>query len=104
MSEVRLIDADALIQELCGDCIGIMKDGECRFGKMCGDMQFVRNAPTIDPVKHGRWIDRRSIAAMNRYECSVCKRMTTVDEFMGKPMYAYCPWCGARMEGDGDDQ
>lgn len=94
---MRLIDADALIRELCGDCIGLMQDGECRFGKQCDDIPFVRNAPTIAP-KTGRWIERRSIAAPNRYECSVCKRMTRVDECMGKPLYAYCPWCGARNE------
>ena len=51
----RLIDADALIEELCGDCIGLMRNGECRFGKQCGDISFVRNAPTISP-KTGRWI------------------------------------------------
>ena len=59
----------------------------------------IKNLPTADPVKHGRWIDRRSIAAPNRYECSVCKRMTIVDECMGEPIYCYCPWCGAKTKG-----
>ena len=59
----------------------------------------IRDLPAIDQVKHGRWIDRRSIAAPNRYECSVCKRMTIVDECMGEPIYCYCPWCGAKTKG-----
>lgn len=65
-----------------------------------GMIDAIEALPTIDLVKHGKWVDRRSIVAMNRYECSVCKRMTTVDEFMGKPMYAYCPWCGAELKGE----
>lgn len=66
----------------------------------CEASLTVKKMPTIDPVKHGRWTGRRSIAAPNRYECSVCKRMTIVDECIGEPMYAYCPWCGAELKGE----
>ena len=94
----RLIDADALKAEWPEPTDWMDRDQV-----LCHITWFravIDNMPTIDPVKHGKWIDRRSIAAMNRYECSACKRTTIVDEFMGKPMYAYCPWCGARMKGD----
>lgn len=59
----------------------------------------ILDLPTAERV--GKWIERRCIAVRDRYECSACKRMTVVEECMGKPLYAFCPWCGARMlEGE----
>ena len=40
MSEVRLIDANALIKGMCSGCIGLMEDGECRFGMKCEAKHF----------------------------------------------------------------
>ena len=83
---MRLIDADALIRELCGDCIGLMQDGECRFGKQCDDIPFIRNAPTISP-KTGRWIEDSGNIACS--ECHTIWLHRRTD---------YCPNCGCRME------
>lgn len=44
---------------------------------------------------HWTWIMR------SKYKCSECEHETTVDECMEKPMYIYCPYCGAKME-EGD--
>jgi len=98
MSEKRYIDKARLIKAIedLPNCYNGFSD---TFDKAC-IIGVIEELPTIDPVKYGKWIDRRSIVAMNRYECSACKRTASVDEFMGKPMYAYCPWCGARMEGE----
>ena len=65
-----------------------------------GAESILKGLPSAQPEqKRGKWIGRRSIAAPNRYECSVCKRMTIVDECMGEPIYCYCPWCGAKTKG-----
>lgn len=47
--------------------------------------------PTIDPVKHGHWIeDRIGDEHWLCYDCSECGNMETVKS-------NYCPWCGAKM-------
>lgn len=60
----------------------------------------VNEAPAVaaQPVKHGRWIGCR---------CSVCDRSALEDEDIDTGEYdvvlsAYCPNCGARMDGDGN--
>lgn len=47
--------------------------------------------------KTGRWIWQ----IFSRYMCSECGQMTSVDECMEKPMYIYCPYCGAAMIEEG---
>lgn len=46
--------------------------------------------------KAGKWI----ITTRNGILCGVChsgfRRMPTLD---GKPIFRYCPFCGAKMEG-----
>lgn len=61
--------------------------------------------PTIDPVKHGKWIDDKGL-----YRCSVCNNLWTTwwavvvpEERMYKEM-KYCPNCGAKMDGGEDEQ
>ena len=45
--------------------------------------------------KSGKWIYRRE----DKYSCSKCGTTTSVDEagIDEKPMYKFCPYCGARM-------
>ena len=104
---MRLIDADALIEKLCGDCFGF---GNKRCQKPCYEETLIKTMPTIEaepikhydtetwkttatdmssveyaPIKHGRWdiIGR----------CSNCGKYCGVR----KPDYSYCPNCGALM-------
>lgn len=35
--------------------------------------------------------------------CSVCKIEMEVREYRGKPLFNYCPYCGARMDGGEND-
>lgn len=55
---------------------------------------FLKHLPSADvaPVRHGRWevIDE---AEPRRYGCSICRRLSWY-------MDNYCPYCGARMDGD----
>lgn len=47
-------------------------------------------------VKHGKWI-LKHIGAGHYWECSACNgTLICLSEGMN-----YCPYCGARMDGDG---
>lgn len=74
---MRLIDADALIRYIPTEEI---------VSKMA-----IINAPTIDPVKHGRWLDATKEIGWPVWKCSVCGGNGRGDYFM-------CPWCGAKMD------
>ena len=46
-------------------------------------------------VQHGTWhqIDDDGI-----YKCSNCGELCYVEEIKGKPVWRYCPYCGAKMD------
>ena len=86
---MRLIDADALDNEL-----GI-SDEDINFHFL------LQEAPTIDPVRHGRWIPLNDQIA----KCSVCGAMEstygkdkTGQALIHKAIKHYCPNCGAKMD------
>lgn len=87
MSEQRLIDAEALLKRL--------KEIHHMDGiKMRLEVEY---APTIDPVRHGKWViakDKDGFAMW--YACSSCGHgLHYVCE--GK-RFPYCPNCGAKMD------
>ena len=107
---MRLIDADALIMAFCNGLCGSDP-------KQCGVMdanrhegcvlrKYTENAPAVDavPVRHGRWIKMTGMMPPEyhgHYECSECqwhmkglRNSWTREEEM-----AYCPNCGAKMDG-----
>jgi hypothetical protein len=43
------------------------------------------------PTGHWEWLTE------DKYRCSSCNHETRVDECMNKPMYDFCPFCGAKM-------
>lgn len=61
--------------------------------------RLIRNAPTADveEAKHGEWkeiIDEKEVLFFRqKFYCSACGEWNTYG------MTAYCPKCGARMEG-----
>lgn len=57
--------------------------------------QNIKDAPTIEAeqTKHGTWGEN----IYGYRKCSVCGRVTQVDECMREPLYLYCPYCGADM-------
>ena len=86
---MRLIDADALREYLLAN-----------FSYCAGIEKALANAPTIDPVKHGRWIMKE-----DKYywwcECSECGSQPMKNRFNNlQERSNYCPNCGARMDGD----
>lgn len=92
---MRLIDADALrdlMEQVCWDRV-----------EMRAVQKTIDEQPTIDPVKHGKWIERERYRTTKdgvfhtyRYKvCSICGRAS------GRRMNKrtrYCPHCGARMD------
>jgi hypothetical protein len=88
----RLIDADALKEYI--DCGHLRNPCEVCFSER-DVVDLIDAQPTIDAVRHGKWIDRtiKVSAELTNiiHICSVCEEMA-----VGK--YRYCPHCGARMD------
>lgn len=68
----------------------------------------IDDAPTIDPVKHGRWITvsdgyGNGVATASICECSLCKDTIWVYK-NDKRKWKFCPNCGARMEKGEEDE
>lgn len=89
MSDVRLIDANALKKKMTVPALG----GLMRF-YVCG---LIDEAPTIpaQPVKRGMWINKGGV------HCSRCGWRPTgkvCDLFTD-----FCAGCGADMRGDADE-
>lgn len=64
-------------------------------------LEYVENLPAADvaPVVHGRWGTGRFNLGTGNYE-EQCTRCRNFSKEYGKP---YCPNCGAKMDGGGED-
>lgn len=67
-------------------------------------------AADVAPVVHGRWkfSEKLETLDMTIYECSACggqllPSKAEKSEWSKNPRYAYCSYCGARMDGDKND-
>ena len=101
-NEKRLIDANELKDEFRRymaekyDRERCVSEESCiTCGRVCLFQRTVNNAPTVDAVEvvHGRWIQHRP----NVYECTACH--TWYGNYGGCDEWAYCPNCGAKMDG-----
>ena len=64
-------------------------------GFECGvERQFEKDKVELTPIVRGKWID----GGYNVYICSICNESL---EIVGEK-YAYCPFCGAKMEESGE--
>lgn len=54
----------------------------------------------MQEIKHGKWIKSKWIKSMNQRECSLCGYYY----FSNNVNYNFCPNCGAKMEGKGDEK
>lgn len=106
MPDVRLIDANALINKIketyCKEECGNYNGDVCYVCPLIDAMDYIEDAPTIDaqPVKHGKW------ERMNMFvKCSECGVELLDDAFFGIHVFddgymPFCPNCGAKMYGD----
>ncbi len=61
-------------------------------------VNLILKMPTIDAeVKHGEWEDFEIPHMIRCSECGVS------DLAIHRTYFKYCPYCGARMDGDEDD-
>ena len=103
---MRLIDADALVDDLRKDKEYVYSHIFCHVGcdaeeSLLVDLeQMVNNQPTIEAMEvvHGEWIEERWY-----YICSQCKKEFTEElPYINNSEYGmpkFCPECGAKMKG-----
>ncbi len=50
--------------------------------------------------KHGQWIaeDPNQYGYACMFKCSECNEFVETDWLSKRPLYVYCPWCGAKMD------
>ena len=100
----RYIDAD----KLCEKADEILKVAKKEHRSRVIDFMAllmvptIVSQPTIDvaPVVHARW----EWVTKNIYYCTECGRETSVEEYMEKPTWNYCPHCGAIMDADEEEE
>ena len=77
-------------------------DGEDYYVGIADASGEVAEAPTVDAVEvvHGRWKDKQTNSIFTwRLECSVCGA-----EYNTPAGYNYCPNCGAKMDGEKNNE
>ena len=115
-NEVRLIDANALKQmfdkreEDDVEWYGGVHIAECFPADDAKEM--VDKMPTVDavPVVHGHWEDGwgedcYGSIAYKSIDCSECHEIFKIeshDREYWKNRFEVCPFCGAKMDGDGN--
>ena len=88
---MRLIDGDALIAWI--------KESQHQTSKMRNVICKIESMPSADRPQ-GEWIPSDT----DGFVCSVCKNgYRNQPTLMGRPMFEYCPVCGARMKGADDE-
>ena len=98
----RLIDADAL-KELIANNVYPVQDAfnDRDYGMFWtgGIEKAIDNAPTVDPVKHGHWVEQEheDWKWSKEYRCSECGQYRLVTTPVGRE-WNYCPSCGAKMD------
>lgn len=89
---MRLIDADALKY----NGTDYMPTGEWV------RKEDIDAAPTIEPKK-GKWKPFDLTWGRSVWACDACGETVDVPTLSGKPIFDYCPWCGARMDEVSDE-
>lgn len=97
---MRLIDADALKPSYI--VTSTTTNSLCH---LYVSIEDINSAPTIDPVKHGRWL--QTDAWPHNVYCSECYKTVAQAHWKiwqdGSFVRNYCPNCGARMQTEGGE-
>lgn len=100
---MRLIDLDEFLRQNCVDRMEGKSCEECKHHVLEVSCERLMEQPTADPVKRGRWDPWDLSWGRSVWSCSECRDAMEVPTEMGDPIYKFCPNCGARMRGDGDE-
>ena len=101
MAEIRLIDANALRNEVYHAVLDVAdspmpNDYASKLAVKMGALiqKKIEDAPTIDaePIKHGIWEEEPYV-----WRCSECQKWLMLEQ--GDADMNFCPHCGARMDG-----
>lgn len=99
MAEQRLIDANAIFPWYVETFKGKIAPNEVRFS-MNDIACNLLNIPTIEERK-GKWLPDNTNPYAIMFTCSECKESVcppVTSSF--KPIWKYCPNCGAEMRGE----
>lgn len=97
---MRLIDADKLKQDhfMSDECETCINDvGRCQNWHSYTKMDFcgwIDDAPTVDSVKHGKWIFNPKDAIEMMFTLPICSECGAKSSDGGN----YCHNCGAKMD------
>ena len=96
-TEKRLIDANAYVDELKWLQEQVSSASAIEIQEY---IDRTNRQPTVDAVevKHGRWEEIE--ASDELYQCSACGEW----QFIPEEHFAYCPYCGAKMDGNANAQ
>ena len=103
-----MIDGDDLTVRLAF-LFDLLANGEMEKLTTTEILEFIEEQPTINPVKHGRWIEENRRPKSSQFYCSECHRIAydiqpnRVKGWVKRCRYAFCPNCGAKMDGDDDE-
>lgn len=110
----RYTDVDALMEEcykeLEDDSLWHDEDTTKDYAEGSDDgkriiMNIIDSAPIIDiEPKRGEWIEFDTKWGRSLYYCTNCKETSEVPTAFGKPLYNFCPNCGADMRKGADDE
>lgn len=102
---MRLIDADKLCEDFVERWEIADKEKESAIIGVFANIvtPIVVGQPTVDPVKHGRWMKVSDNEYDSAWECSVCKQEWMFEAHPKEDCGCnYCPNCGAMMDEVGE--
>ena len=70
-----------------------------KFDCLMNENRAINTSADVAPAVHGRWEEKGYVCGESEFECSVCHKTewrTSISRFR------WCPFCGARMDGDID--
>lgn len=98
-----LIRRSDVIEALKDNMVEMGGDDFSEMGVHSDDVDAVINGiPTIEP-KRGEWIEFDTKWGRSLYYCTNCMETSEVPTAFGKPLYNFCPNCGADMKGADDE-
>ena len=86
---------------------GISADTDADKRYVNGLFRAIRPAD-VAPIRHGRWLEcGENKDGTHNIKCSKCgegfKSKGHANSYYTKHKYRYCPYCGAKMDGDADE-
>lgn len=94
---MRLIDADVIMKEFAKFVRASNNSDFARIPTWNDAVSLVGSAPTIEPKRKGKWIPDNTNYITPHFVCSACGMSQKVETVLYKPIWGFCPRCGARM-------